>query len=128
MKVPFKNLGYQQQNISRVVKINKDEVTLKATLVKKAHHFVVLEGVLSGQIELVCDSCAKSYQYDLNEEVNLILTDLLYKNSQKDLDFEIDYDIIEFLDGNIDIDYIISSELNLIKCDYHKCKQCNKIN
>jgi hypothetical protein len=32
--------------------------------------------------------------------------------------------IIEFLDGIIDLDEIISSEVNAIKFDYHKCEKC----
>jgi hypothetical protein len=36
-----------------------------------------------------------------------------------------DLDIIEFLDGQIDISYILESEINALKSDYNYCGKCD---
>jgi hypothetical protein len=36
-----------------------------------------------------------------------------------------DLDIIEFLDGKIDLLYILESEITSIESSYHYCDKCN---
>ncbi len=84
---------------------------------KKSHHLVELKAILNGAIELQCDRCGISYREDINEDLVLRLRDEI--SQDKD-----DLDIIEFLDGVIDITYILESEVNTLAEDYHYCENC----
>jgi hypothetical protein len=67
---------------------------------------------------LCCDRCGQNYDYDLGSQLKLKLSDLVSENKD-------DLDIIEFLDGKIDILYILKSEINSIQSDYHYCVKCS---
>ncbi len=38
---------------------------------------------------------------------------------------KVDLDIIEFLDGEIDLSYILESEITSIESSYHYCDKCD---
>ena len=73
---------------------------------------------MSGSIELSCDRCGDTYNYDLNNKLQLKLSDIV--SEDKD-----DLDIIEFLDGEIDLSYILQSEMNTFKSAYNYCDKCD---
>ncbi len=73
---------------------------------------------MSGSIELSCDRCGNAFDYDLGSNLKLKLSDQV--SEDKD-----DLDIIEFLDGEIDISYILQSEINTLKSAYHYCNKCD---
>ncbi|MCB4780254.1 MAG: hypothetical protein LGB62_03420, partial [Sulfurovum sp.] len=56
--------------------------------------------------------------YRVSFELKLTLSDQVSENKD-------DLDIIEFLDGIIDITYIIESEINAIEGVFHYCDQCD---
>ncbi len=85
-------------------RISKDVVALKARLI--------------GVIELTCDRCGKSFTLPQDQELDLKLSDSLIQTQD-------DLDIIEFLDGIIDIEYIIQSEIESQKALYNYCKDCS---
>lgn len=91
---------------------------LQGTLQKAGYHRVVLDAHLSGSTAIECDRCGKSFGYPLDSVLKLTLTDQM--SEDKD-----DLDIIEFLDGEIDLDYILESEINALKGEYHYCENCN---
>ena len=124
MKIPFQNLGKQPKHVFVSFNDEEAEIVLEADLKKTRQDTVLLEGELKGTIELECDACGESYAHHVDEKVTLTLTDRPYHSGSADGD-EQDYDIIEFLDGIIDLNEIILSEVNTIKYDYHKCTKCN---
>jgi len=67
---------------------------------------------------LSCDRCGDTFDYDLDNKLRLKLSDQV--SEDKD-----DLDIIEFLDGEIDISYILQSEINTLKSAYHYCDACS---
>jgi uncharacterized metal-binding protein YceD (DUF177 family) len=77
-----------------------------------------LDAHLSGSIELTCDRCGKTYNYDIDNDLKLKLSDII--SEDKD-----DLDIIEFLDGEIDMSYILQSEINTFKSTYNYCDSCD---
>ena len=79
---------------------------------------MTLDAKLKGCLDLDCDRCGTHYNYDMSGQLKLKLSDLV--SEDKD-----DLDIIEFLDGKIDILYILQSEINSIQSDYHYCDNCN---
>lgn len=124
MKIPFQNVGQQPKHVTVALKEEGFDITLEGSLSKKRQDRVELEATVKGTIELECDMCAESYTSHIDEKVTFTLTDRPYRAAD-DNGEEQDYDIIEFLDGIIDLNEIILSEVNAIKYDYHKCTNCN---
>ena len=124
MKILFHTISSYEKAIDFSIKDDKNSVNLKGNLNRINKNFVQLQAKLSGVICLDCDICANEYEYYLNEDINFKISDKPFntKNSDELLDDE--YDIIEFLDGIIDIKEIVLSEINAIKCDYHYCDKC----
>jgi len=124
MKIPFQNIGTQPKTVNRTLKGEDFDITIEGSLVRKGYGMALLDASLKGVVELLCDGCGENFSLDVDEKVTLKITDAPYKASEGNGD-EQDYDIIEFLDGIIDLDEIIISEVNAIKLDYHKCNNCN---
>lgn len=124
MKIPFHNLGQQPKHISVNLKEETFDVSLEGDLQKTRQDTVLLKGELKGTVKLECDGCAEIYTHHLDEKVSLKITNRPLQTGGN-ADDEQDYDIIEFLDGIIDVNEIILSEVNTLKYDYHKCTNCN---
>lgn len=119
MKIPFIRV---REDIDIDTEYNEEshEISLKGIL-KRERELIKLNGNLLGELELPCDSCSEEYKKDLNESVTLWFSDGEYNSSKETDDNK---DVIEFFDGFIDFDEVIRSEVESIKLDYHKCKQC----
>ncbi len=117
MTIVFDKVG----STEKPFEFSSEDVLIKGTLKKSGYHQVTLDAKLSGNIELICDRCGNAYSYNMDSKLILKLSDLV--SEDKD-----DLDIIEFLDGKIDILYILKSEINAIKGSYHYCEQCDNSN
>lgn len=95
-------------------------VSLSGTLHKQHHDTVILDGTLSGALEVSCDRCGISFDIDIEQPLKLELSQ--HTRQSKD-----NLDIIEFLDGIIDLEYVLQSEIDSIKSTYHYCKKCDGI-
>lgn len=124
MKIPFKSVTPQIKKIDYRLSSDGFDIMLKAQLLRRDSVFVKLDGCFEGKVNLECDSCAEDYEEEIAQEVVLYVTDRVIKRDQLS-DDEMSYDIVEFPDGVIDIDEVVTSEINSIKLDYHKCKNCN---
>lgn len=114
MKIVFDKIG----STPKPIQLSLDGVLLEGTLEKSSYHRVTLDAQMSGNVELICDRCADTFDYDLSSRLRLKLSDLV--SEDKD-----DLDIIEFLDGVIDITYIVEGEINAHKSAYHYCDNCD---
>ena len=92
--------------------------SLIGTLQKSGYHQVTLDAKIQGDLTLVCDRCGCEYTSNIDNKLRLKLSDLV--SEDKD-----DLDIIEFLDGKIDISYILQSEITSIESSYHYCDNCD---
>jgi len=124
MKIPFQNIGPQPKTIDAHLEEDDFSIRIQGELSRKNLGMARLEGTLHGTIQLECDRCGEVFPFHVDEKVTLKITDTPHKSSEG-LGDEQDYDIIEFLDGIVDLDEIIISEVNAIKFDYHKCEKCN---
>jgi uncharacterized metal-binding protein YceD (DUF177 family) len=93
-------------------------LSLCGSLERISKDVVALKARLKGEIELACDRCGKSFTLLQDQELDLKLSDSLIETQD-------DLDIIEFLDGIIDIEYIIQSEIESQKALYNYCKDCS---
>ena len=114
MVIVFDKIG----STAKPIELSSKGVTLEGTLQKSGYHQVTLDATLNGCFDLDCDRCGDTYSYDMNAKLRLKLSDLV--SEDKD-----DLDIIEFLDGKIDLLYILESEITSIESSYHYCNKCD---
>ncbi|SFV61305.1 hypothetical protein MNB_SV-12-77 [hydrothermal vent metagenome] len=117
MKIVFDKIGQSPKPFELKI----DSVSLKGTLTKRGYHRIKLKGELKGSTQLSCDRCGEIYNYDMNSPLALTLSDEV-------IETEDDLDIIEFLDGIIDLEFIIQSEIASIQNSYHNCEKCENDN
>lgn len=113
MKIVFDKISSTPKHFE----LHYDSVLFRGTLKKSSHHRVTLESNLAGEKTMVCDRCGKNYSISLDIPLILTLSDTLL--NEKD-----DLDSIEFLNGEIDLVYIVESELNALEGEYHYCEVC----
>ena len=114
MKIIFDKVS----STSKPFELELKGVKLGGTLAKSGYHRVALDAKLSGEVELDCDRCGKTYRHNIENHLKLSLSDEVIEDKD-------DLDIIEFLDGVIDLTYILESEINALKGAYHYCDDCD---
>jgi len=114
LKIVFDKIG----STAKPFELEVQEMKMAGTLQKSGYHRVCMDANVSGTIALECDRCGTPYHAPSEYELKLTLSDRL--SEDKD-----DLDIIEFLDGVIDLTYILESEINALKGSYHYCSQCD---
>jgi len=114
MKIVFDKIG----STAKPFELEVEGTTMVGTLQKCGYHRIQLDALLKGAVELVCDRCGSHYQHLLDTPLRLKLSDQLIE--QRD-----DLDSIEFLDGVIDLHYILESEINTLQGAYHYCEPCS---
>lgn len=74
---------------------------------------------LKGILEYPCDSCGCEDTREIDEQVNVIIHQGVYKN----LDNK-PCDVYEYVDNMLDLEELAHSELELILDEYFYCKNC----
>ena len=116
MKIVFDKVGSTAKPIDLEVR----GVKLEGTLKKSGYHRVSLDAEMNGSLALDCDRCGQAFDYKVDTPLKLKLSDEV--SEDKD-----DLDIIEFLDGVIDVTYILESEISAIEVAYHYCDNCDNV-
>ncbi|HEY9202943.1 MAG TPA: hypothetical protein VIM82_01310 [Sulfurimonas sp.] len=101
--------------------VESDKITFKGYLQYDADKLILLKAKLSGQIDLNCDICANEFMFDVDEELEFFISDGIYEKHD-----ELLLDVVESFDSAVDIEELLSSEIELIKSDYHSCESCNQ--
>jgi uncharacterized metal-binding protein YceD (DUF177 family) len=114
MTIVFDKVG----STAKPIEITSEGIKLHGTLQKSGYHQVTLDAQLEGCLALSCDRCGDTFNSDIDTQLKLRLSDRV--SEDKD-----DLDIIEFLDGKIDILYILQSEINTFKSTYNYCPKCD---
>jgi uncharacterized metal-binding protein YceD (DUF177 family) len=115
MKIVFDKIG----STKKPFELSVLDVSLEGTLVKSGYHRVRLEGELDGSVELSCDRCGDAYAYDMKSSLHLTLSDEIIETKD-------DLDIIEFINGVIDLEFIVQSEIASIENSFHCCQKCDE--
>ena len=114
MKIVFDKIG----STAKPFELSSKGIVFEGTLQKSGYHQVTLDAQMSGTLELSCDRCGNTYESKIDNKLQLKLSDLVSED-------KVDLDIIEFLDGEIDLSYILQSEINTFESTYHYCDKCN---
>jgi len=114
MKLSFRTISQDEHHFQE----KYNDVDFRGIVRKKKDTIAFLDAKISGKIPLVCDRCAEEFEENLNEHLEMLISDGFYDGSDEN------YDIIEAENGLIDFEIILQGELNLIKGDYHYCSHC----
>jgi len=117
MNIPFRHLG----KIPQPFEISKDDIHLSGTLLRKEGDLFLMQAHMNGKLSVFCDICAEQFDIMLDDEINLLLSDGIYRGSVSELD------VVE-MNGSVDMDELLHSEIGLVKSDYHRCELCKKQN
>jgi uncharacterized metal-binding protein YceD (DUF177 family) len=114
MKIFFDKIG----STAKPIGLEVQGVKLEGTLQKSGYHLVTLDATMDGSLKLDCDRCGQKFDHNMATTLRLKLSDMVSED-------KVDLDIIEFLDGVIDVTYILESEINAIQGAYHYCDKCD---
>lgn len=117
MKIEFRRIGHTPKEFE----VYKDGIIFRGTLELKKRNLIELKADISGNLEIDCDVCAKSFDRMIKEKSSLLLSYGIYEGENDTLD------VYEIFTEIIDIDEILDSELEVIKSDYYKCNECEKL-
>ncbi len=101
--------------------INSNDINFKGYLEYHTGKLILLKAKLSGSVEKPCDICGEEFQLPVDEEVSFFISDGIYES-----DDDTALDVVESFNGNADIEELLSSEIELIKSDYHACERCKE--
>ena len=103
--------------------VKSDEITFKGYLEYHGGKLILLKANLNGQLEKSCDICAQEFKLSLDENVEFFICDGVFED-----DGTVELDVVESFDGNVDVDELLNSEIELIRSDYHTCESCKSSN
>ena len=99
--------------------IESEDIVFKGFLQYHSGKLILLKANLSGTMDITCDLCASKFELALNNDIEFFISDGIYED-----DDGIELDIVESFNGSADVDTLFASELELIRSDYHSCKNC----
>lgn len=99
--------------------IKADKITFKGFLQYDSAKLILLKAKLNGKIETACDVCAEDFLLNIDEDVELYISDGIYTKNQ-----DLFLDVVESFDSMIDLQEIMDSEIELILSDYKSCGNC----
>jgi len=103
--------------------VKSDEITFKGYLEYHGGKLILLKATLSGLLQKACDTCAEEFKMPVDEEIEFFISDGIYEDEN-----DVELDVVESCDGVANIDELLSSEIELIKSDYHSCDECKHSN
>lgn len=100
-------------------KVSVDQIELDGFLKRKNENLIELNAVLKGSKEHICDRCGSEFQLSIDEKIELILSNGIYKDENHKI-----LDVIEIFDETINLNEILQSELEAYLSDYLYCDSC----
>ncbi len=116
MKIDFKKISKEPRSFV----YESNGLTLKGCIYRKQAHLYMMDALLVGDILLTCDKSGEEYVKTLNEKLNFGISDGIFpSHTLKELE------VVEFFDGYIDIAFLLESEVESIKLEYHTKEHIN---
>jgi uncharacterized metal-binding protein YceD (DUF177 family) len=99
-------------------RLENEGVEFIGTIVFQKGSLFYLNGHIGGSFNAPCDICAEPFDTILDEKIEILISDGVYEGMDEALD------VVEVFDSVIDMEEILHSEIELIKCDYRRCVNC----
>ena len=101
--------------------LSLDGVAFSGYCVKESSKFAKLNMCMKGSKDIICDSCGDDLRLNIDENIELLLSDGEFKDSGGSLK-----DIVEFYDGYIDFIELCEGELEAFLSSYFYCENCKE--
>ena len=98
--------------------LNSSGVKFNGELKRVTQNLVSCKGKIVGEIAYNCDRCGEDINLKLDEDVNLILSDGIYEDNEENLE-----DVVEFFDGFLNLEEVLTSEIEAFKSVYFYCEK-----
>ncbi|QCD44252.1 hypothetical protein [Campylobacter mucosalis] len=118
MKLSFLKVTKQPSDF----KLEKDSLNFSGFVVRQDPKIVKCQGKILGNTPHICDRCGDEISLQIDQDVDLLLSDGVYKDEPDELS-----NIFEFFDGEINFDDIFVSEIEAYKSDYFYCENCKNL-
>ncbi len=115
MKITLRKVGKSPFEFEKQL----DDITLKGYMQYDENGLILLDAKLTGIIEKQCDVCGEEFELDVDEDLKFFISNGIYKDEENSF-----IDVVEAINGELDIDELIHSEVESIKSDYHCCEFC----
>ncbi len=112
MRIQFRKIF----SSSKVFNLQKEEVRFYGEIIAKSNRLFQLKGKIQGKLKVVCDRSGEEFLQEVDEDLVLYISDGIWDTQSQDSSA---FDVVEFFDGFIDLDYILQSEIDSIQLDYH---------
>lgn len=101
--------------------VKSNEVIFKGYLEYHRGKLILLRANLKGLVEKSCDTCGQDFNLSVDEHIEFFISDGIYESEDN-----IDLDVVESFSGDVDMQELLHSEVELIKSDYHSCASCSQ--
>lgn len=125
MKIEFKKITNKPKPIQFALTAENSQdmqegerIELCGEIVRQSQRLVCFQGVLKGALNLVCTMSGQDFTKEIHEELVLYFSDGIWEAQSQSKDID-SLDIIEFFDGFIDFDFVVTSEIESIRLDYN---------
>jgi len=117
MKIPFNRIAkgsvYPQ-------KIENSRFSVEANFSFQSKHSMLLCHLhMVGKLKTNCNSCGDDIVEDIDEELDFLINNGIFNG------FDDEFDVVETLDGLVNLEDILLSELELIASNYFHCDRCD---
>lgn len=111
MRIEFRKISQKPKPFAIAFK----NVQFEGQIWHKEAQLYGLKAHLAGSIELLCDRSGEEYTKTLDEHFYYLLSDGYYESELGNDELE----VVEFFDGFADIEFLLYSELESIRLEYH---------
>ena len=115
MKITLRKVGRSPFNFEK----SRDQITLKGFLQYDKDKLVLLDAKLSGTLQTECAVCGEEFDLEVDEDLKFYISDGVFIDEENSM-----IDVVEAQNGELDVDELLDSEIELIKSDYHCCEFC----
>lgn len=117
VKIEFKKISNEVKKFSLNLNDNFQNIVFSGSIYRIDKKLFKLDSTINGEMNLICDKTGDEYTEPVDIQVSLLLSDGIWHSDKHSNDDN--FDVLEFLDGYVDLDFILHSELESIKLDYH---------
>ena len=125
MRIEFRKIGASPKIISfsgdssSLSYLQGDEkISLSAEVERVDFRLVRLKGVFEASLELICSRSGAPFWHTVKEDLTLYLSDGIWPAQSQRIAID-PLDVIDFLDGFIDLGFILEGEVESIRLDYN---------
>ena len=115
MKIEFRKVPTTPKELTT----HFGSVKIEGSFCKMSPSLVKIDAKLTGEIPVTCSRCGEENIVNLNDDLNFLLSDGIYKSNSDDEEL-----VIEIENSLIDFDEILQSEISSIQSDYYICEKC----